>query len=77
MIATIALSFAQPVNAGTCHPGATRVTAKDQSKATHNAIDGLKNLAKSEGAKATQISTRCNPSIEGFTCIASGQLCPK
>jgi hypothetical protein len=78
IVATIVLSFAQPVQAdNACQLIATKGTGKDQAKATKNAEKNLKNMAESMKGKFKHTSTRCGQSSAGFECIASGTVCPK
>jgi len=62
IIAT-ALSFAEPVQAGTCQSVKAKGVAKTMATATIFAQADLKQTAKSIGGKVTQTSTNCVPGL--------------
>ena len=77
LIAGIAcgLSFAGPVQAGTCQP----VRAKGVGKTTAIAYAqaDLKQTAKALKGKVTQASTNCGAVPDGYRCKISAVVCPK
>ena len=72
-----ALSFAEPVQAGTCQPVKAKGVAKNLATATLFAQADLKQTAKSIGGKVTQTSTNCVPGPTGYRCKISAVVCPK
>jgi hypothetical protein len=76
-IIAAALSFAEPVQAGTCQPVKAKGVAKNMATATIFAQADLKQTAKSIGGKVTQTSTNCVPGPTGYRCKISAVVCPK
>ena len=72
-----ALSFAGPVQAGTCQPVTARGVAKDLKTATLYARADLKQTAKSMKGKVTQANTKCEKAFGEFRCKSEGVVCPK
>ena len=79
VIVTIAaaLSFAGPVQAGTCQPVTAKGVAKNLATATLYAQADLKQTAKSLGGKVTQSTTNCLQVPAGYKCKISAVVCPK
>jgi hypothetical protein len=75
--AAAALSFAEPVQAGTCQPVKAKGVAKDMATATLFAQADLKQTAKSMKGKVTQASTNCVPGPDGYRCKITAVVCPK
>jgi hypothetical protein len=76
-VTAVALSFAQPLQAGTCQPVRAKGVAKDMATATTYAQSDLKQTAKSMGGKVTQASTNCVPGPNKYSCKIDAVVCPK
>ena len=77
VVTAAALSFAQPVQAGTCQPVRAKGVAKDLATATTYAQADLKQTAKSMKGKVTQVSTNCVPGPNKYSCKIDAVVCPK
>ena len=85
IVATIVLSFAQPVQAAdACQAIATSGTGKDQASATKNAERNLNRMAESMKGKLKKATTRCHmsgnsrtPNVVNHSCTAYGSVCRK
>lgn len=79
LIAGIAcgLSFAEPVQAGTCQPVRAKGVGKTIAIATTYAQADLKQTAKALKARVTQASTNCGAVPDGYRCKISAVVCPK
>ena len=75
-IIAAALSFAEPVQAGTCQPVKAKGVGKDMATATLYAQADLKQTAKSLRGRVTQTSTNCLPAPTGYSCKISAVVCP-
>jgi len=71
------LSFAGPVEAGTCQPVKAKGKAAKMATATTYAQMDLKQKAKGMGGKVTQTSTNCVPNPSGYVCKINAVVCPK
>ncbi len=72
-----ALSFAGPVEAGTCQSVKAKGQAAKLATAQAYAQADLKQTAKSMGGKVTQTSTNCVPGPSGYRCKIDAVVCPK
>ena len=72
-----ALSFAEPVQAGTCQSVKAKGQAPKMATAMAFAQADLKQTAKSRGGKVTQVSSNCVPGPWGYVCKISAVVCPK
>jgi hypothetical protein len=72
-----ALSFAGPVEAGTCQPVRAKGVGKSIAIATTYAQADLKQTAKALKGKVTQSSTNCGGVPDGYRCKISAVVCPK
>ena len=72
-----ALSFAGPVEAGTCQSIKAKGQAAKLAIAQAYAQADLKQTAKSMGGKVTQTSTNCVPGPSGYRCKIDAVVCPK
>ena len=79
LIAGIAfgLSFAGPVQAGTCQPVKAKGVGKTIAIATTYAQADLKQTAKALKGRVTQASTNCGAVPDGYRCKISAVVCPK
>jgi hypothetical protein len=75
--AAAALSFAEPVQAGTCQPVKAKGVAKTMATATLYAQADLKQTAKSMKGKVTQATTNCERVFSDFRCKIDAVVCPK
>ncbi len=76
-IAACGLSYAAPVQAGTCQSVRAKGVGKNLATATKYAQADLKQTAKSMKGKVTQASTNCGAVPDGYRCKISAVVCPK
>jgi hypothetical protein len=71
------LTFASPVEAGTCASIAGKARAADPATATTRAQIELVQKAARFGGKITNTSTNCIKSPPGYVCKMTAVVCPK
>jgi hypothetical protein len=72
-----ALSFAGPVEAGTCQSVKAKGVAAKMATAQAYAQADLKQTAKSMKGRVTQASTKCEQALSGYRCKIDAVVCPK
>jgi len=75
-IVAASLTFAAPVEAGTCAPVAGKARAADPATATTRAQIELMRRAARFGGKIKQTSTDCKKSAGGYVCKMTAVVCP-
>jgi hypothetical protein len=76
-IAACGLSFAAPVQAGTCQSVRAKGVGKNLATATKYAQADLKQTAKSMKGKVTAATTNCEKVFGDFHCHIDATVCPK
>ncbi len=78
MIGIVAvLSFAGPIEAGTCQSVKAKGVADKMATAQAYAQADLKQTATSMGGRVTQATTNCERVPSGFRCKIDAVVCPK